>query len=98
MEENCSGDGIALRALGYGMDGYRVDGNDVLAVYNVTKLAREKAMRGEPVLIEAMTYRLAVCWTLCLRIDDIIMSYLTLADLGPTAQVMTRPAIRTWLK
>lgn len=57
MEENYSGDGIALRALGYGIDGYRVDGNDVLAVYNVTKLAREKAMQGEPVLIEAMTYR-----------------------------------------
>lgn len=60
VEENYSGDGIALRALGYGMNGYRVDGNDVLAVYNVTKLAREKAMQGEPVLIEAMTYRLYI--------------------------------------
>ena len=58
VEENYAGDGLAVRALGYGMEGYRVDGNDVLAVYNVTKLAREKAMREScPVLIEAMTYR-----------------------------------------
>ena len=58
MEENYSSDGLALRALGYGMEGYRVDGNDVLAVYNVTKLARETVMKnGSPVLIEAMTYR-----------------------------------------
>ena len=60
MEENYRGDGLVLRALGYGMEGYRVDGNDVLAVYNVTRQARERAVReGVPVLIEAMTYRLA---------------------------------------
>ena len=58
VEENYGGDGLAPRALGYGMEGYRVDGNDVLAVYNVTKKARELVVReGVPVLIEAMTYR-----------------------------------------
>lgn len=37
----------------------RVDGNDILAVYNATKAAREIAVReSRPVLIEAMTYRL----------------------------------------
>ena len=37
----------------------RVDGNDVFAVYNVTKAAREIAVNQQrPVLIEAMTYRL----------------------------------------
>ena len=36
----------------------RVDGNDVLAVYNATKRAREVAVQeNRPVLIEAMTYR-----------------------------------------
>ena len=36
----------------------RVDGNDVFAVYNVTKAARDVAVNQErPVLIEAMTYR-----------------------------------------
>ena len=36
----------------------RVDGNDVFAVYNVTKAARYVAVNQErPVLIEAMTYR-----------------------------------------
>ena len=58
VEENYKGDGLAQRALGYGMEGYRVDGNDVLAVYNVTKKARELVVdEGAPVLIEAMTYR-----------------------------------------
>lgn len=61
MEENYRGDGLALRALGYGMEGYRVDGNDVLAIFNATKKAREQVMKdGEPVLIEAMTYRYAI--------------------------------------
>nr|CAD2158082.1 unnamed protein product [Meloidogyne enterolobii] len=36
----------------------RVDGNDVFAVYNATKAARELALTNCPVLIEAMTYRL----------------------------------------
>ncbi len=36
----------------------RVDGNDVLAVYNATAKAREISMtQGTPTLIEAMTYR-----------------------------------------
>ena len=59
VEENYNSDGIVMRSLGYGMEGYRVDGNDVLAVYNVTKKAREIAVNeGIPTLIEAMTYRL----------------------------------------
>jgi 2-oxoisovalerate dehydrogenase E1 component alpha subunit len=37
----------------------RVDGNDLFAVYNVTKAARDIAVKeSRPVLIEAMTYRL----------------------------------------
>jgi pyruvate dehydrogenase E1 component alpha subunit len=50
---------IAARAAGYGFPGIRVDGNDVLAVYAVTKAAAERARGGEgPTLIEAMTYRI----------------------------------------
>jgi pyruvate dehydrogenase E1 component alpha subunit len=50
---------IWRRAEGYGMHGIRVDGNDVLAVYDVTRRARERAIAGEgPTLIEAMTYRI----------------------------------------
>jgi TPP-dependent pyruvate/acetoin dehydrogenase alpha subunit len=37
---------------------WRVDGNDVLAVYNATAAARSIAVKeNRPVLIEAMTYR-----------------------------------------
>ncbi|MFQ3250641.1 MAG: 2-oxoisovalerate dehydrogenase E1 component alpha subunit [Glaciecola sp.] len=58
--EQFKGDGIASRGIGYGVKTIRVDGNDVLAVFAATKLAREIALAENcPVLIEAMTYRLA---------------------------------------
>lgn len=57
--ENYVGDGIVSRAIGYGMEGVRVDGNDVLAIYNATKYARKVAVDEQrPVLIEAMTLRI----------------------------------------
>ncbi|MGC1418561.1 MAG: thiamine pyrophosphate-dependent dehydrogenase E1 component subunit alpha [Acidimicrobiales bacterium] len=47
------------RAEGFGFPGVRVDGNDVLAVYEVTKRALEHAREGGgPTLIEAFTYRM----------------------------------------
>ncbi len=50
---------IAGRAAGYGFPGVEVDGNDVLAVYEVAKEAVGRARRGDgPTLIEAKTYRL----------------------------------------
>ena len=50
---------VSTRAAGYGFEGIRVDGNDVLAVLAVTRYAMEKIRAGEgPVLIEAETYRL----------------------------------------
>jgi TPP-dependent pyruvate/acetoin dehydrogenase alpha subunit len=46
------------KAKGYGIPGERVDGNDVLVVYEVTKRAVEKARAGGGVtLLELMTYR-----------------------------------------
>ncbi|MBI4321990.1 MAG: thiamine pyrophosphate-dependent dehydrogenase E1 component subunit alpha [Chloroflexi bacterium] len=49
---------IADRAAGYGFPGVTVDGNDVLAVYEVARGAIERARRGEgPTLIEAKTFR-----------------------------------------
>lgn len=50
---------IAQKALAYGFEGIRVDGNDVFAVYRATKQALEKARAGKgPTLIEAFTYRI----------------------------------------
>ena len=47
------------RAAGYGMPSVRVDGNDVLASWAVTKLALDEARGGDgPRAIEAMTYRM----------------------------------------
>jgi 2-oxoisovalerate dehydrogenase E1 component alpha subunit len=50
---------IAHKAVGYGMPGFRADGNDVLATYAVTRMAVDRARRGDgPSLIEALTYRM----------------------------------------
>ncbi len=50
---------IAHRAIGYGMPGIRVDGNDVLACFAVMAEAAQRAREGGgPTLIEAITYRL----------------------------------------
>jgi pyruvate dehydrogenase E1 component alpha subunit len=50
----------AIKASAYGMPGIQVDGNDVLAVYKVTKEAVERARNGEgPTLIELVTFRMA---------------------------------------
>ncbi|QTX06223.1 thiamine pyrophosphate-dependent dehydrogenase E1 component subunit alpha [Agromyces archimandritae] len=50
---------LALRGIGFGMPGHRIDGNDVLASYAVTRASLEAARAGEgPALIEALTYRM----------------------------------------
>jgi pyruvate dehydrogenase E1 component alpha subunit len=47
------------RAAGFGFPGVRVDGNDVLASYAVTRAALDNARHGQgPTLIEAFTYRM----------------------------------------
>ncbi|GIH13301.1 pyruvate dehydrogenase (acetyl-transferring) E1 component subunit alpha [Rugosimonospora africana] len=47
------------RAAGFGFPGVRVDGNDVLATYAVTRAAMDNARHGQgPTLIEAYTYRM----------------------------------------
>ncbi len=49
---------FADRGPGYGIASLRVDGNDFLAVYAVTRWAAERARRGfGPTLIEHVTYR-----------------------------------------
>jgi TPP-dependent pyruvate/acetoin dehydrogenase alpha subunit len=49
---------LAVRAGAYGMPGASVDGNDVLAVYQVVRQAVERAREGEgPSLVENVTYR-----------------------------------------
>lgn len=50
---------IAQKAIAYGIPGIQVDGNDIFAMYAVTKEAIDRARNGEgPTLIEAYTYRM----------------------------------------
>lgn len=56
--EQYGGDGVASRGLGLGISAIRVDGNDVCAVYNATKEARDYVLKNnKAIIIEAMTYR-----------------------------------------
>jgi TPP-dependent pyruvate/acetoin dehydrogenase alpha subunit len=54
----CAAERLVDKAAGYGIPGARVDGNDVLATYQVTSDAVNRARNGGGTsLIEAMTYR-----------------------------------------
>jgi 2-oxoisovalerate dehydrogenase E1 component alpha subunit len=58
-EKQTASETIAQKAIGYGMRGERVDGNDLLAVHAATRRARARAAAGEgPTLIECVTYRI----------------------------------------
>ncbi|WP_158735209.1 thiamine pyrophosphate-dependent dehydrogenase E1 component subunit alpha [Alteribacillus sp. YIM 98480] len=59
IEKQLACEKVSDRAVGYGMPGVTVDGNDPLAVYEAVKAAWERAKKGEgPSLIETVSYRL----------------------------------------
>jgi pyruvate dehydrogenase E1 component alpha subunit len=60
LEAQTAAASLADKAVGYGMPGVRVDGGDVLAVYEATAAAVERARAGDgPTFIEAVLYRVA---------------------------------------
>jgi pyruvate dehydrogenase E1 component alpha subunit len=50
---------VAQKAVAYGINGIRVDGNDVFGVYSAGLAAAENARKNIPTLIECVTYRLS---------------------------------------
>ncbi|MBM7693233.1 2-oxoisovalerate dehydrogenase E1 component alpha subunit [Peribacillus deserti] len=59
IEKQLACEKVSDRAIGYGMPGITVDGNDPLDVYGAVKEAADRGRRGEgPTLIEAVSYRL----------------------------------------
>lgn len=58
-QDAVAGEHIADAAIGYGMAGEQVDGNDVLAVIDAVRRATERARQGEgPTLLEMKTFRM----------------------------------------
>ncbi|MEX0844945.1 MAG: dehydrogenase E1 component subunit alpha/beta [Balneolaceae bacterium] len=49
---------LSDRAKGYGMHGFQIDGNDIFTVMETVEKARKLALKGQPVLIEAKTFRM----------------------------------------
>ncbi len=59
VSEQCGAESLHIKGEGYGVPSVKVDGNDVIAVYEASKNAADKARRGEgPTLIECETYRM----------------------------------------
>src|SRR5690625_838751 len=85
---------LAHKAIGYGMPGIRVDGNDPLACYAVTAEAAERARTGGgPTLIEAVTYRLGPHTT-----SDDPTRYRSGAELDRWAALDPIPRYRNYLR
>lgn len=59
VEEQYRCEQLVQRATGYGMRGMRINGNNLLEVYHAVKEAKRHALQEQqPVLIEAMTFRM----------------------------------------
>jgi 2-oxoisovalerate dehydrogenase E1 component alpha subunit len=59
VEKQTASETFAQKAEAYGFEGVRVDGNDILAVYDAAREAVEKAREGGgPTLVEAVTFRM----------------------------------------
>jgi pyruvate dehydrogenase E1 component alpha subunit/2-oxoisovalerate dehydrogenase E1 component alpha subunit len=59
FEKQCAAATLADKAVGYGIRGEVVDGNDAIAVYEVARAAVERARSGGgPTLLECKTYRM----------------------------------------
>jgi len=94
VSRQLAGPSIAHRAMGYGMPGIRVDGNDPLACYVVTAEAAERARAGGgPTLIEAITYRMGAHTT-----SDDPTRYRSQAEVEHWAALDPIPRYRTYLR
>ncbi|MBT3340022.1 MAG: thiamine pyrophosphate-dependent dehydrogenase E1 component subunit alpha [Planctomycetes bacterium] len=59
VEKQTASSSFAIKGEAYGIPGVKVDGNDVLAVYDAVKKAVDRARNGGgPTLIEALTFRM----------------------------------------
>lgn len=63
VDYSCAAEHISDRAAGYGMKGYRVDGNNVFKVYNTIEKVVEGIRSGSgPAFVELETYRVDGHW------------------------------------
>ncbi|MGE7905552.1 thiamine pyrophosphate-dependent dehydrogenase E1 component subunit alpha [Peribacillus sp. NPDC094092] len=89
IEKQLSCENVSDRAIGYGMPGITVDGNDPLEVYAAVKEAADRARRGEgPTLVETVSYRLTPHSS-----DDDDRSYRTADEV---AEAKTKDSILTF--
>jgi pyruvate dehydrogenase E1 component alpha subunit len=85
---------LAQKAIAYGFDGIQVDGNDLFAVFTVTKEAVEQARSGGgPTLIEGVTFRFGPHTT-----ADDPTKYRTEEEIGPWKPLDPMVRLRLYLK
>lgn len=90
--EGTSAEHISDRAVGYGIPGVTVDGNDPLAMYDAARVAVARARAGEgPTLLEAVTYRFYG------HIMGDSMSYMPKEERAAAMEADPVPRYREWL-
>jgi len=94
IDKQTASETIAQKAIAYGIEGERVDGNDPLAMYVATQRAAERARNGGgATLIEALTYRLGAHST-----SDDPRSYRTEDEVAPWQARDPLLRFRTYMK
>lgn len=94
VEKQLACEKVSDRAVGYGMPGITVDGNDPLAVYEVVKEAANRARKGEgPTLIETEFYRFTPHSS-----DDDDSTYRSKEEVEEAKKKDPLPAFRSYLK
>lgn len=84
---------LAQKAIAAGVPGEQVDGNDVVAVYEATRNALQRARQNNgPTLIEAVTYRLSDHTT-----ADDAARYRTSEEVSPQWKLEPLARLRAWL-
>jgi len=59
VEEQYACESLSDRGVGYGMDAYQLDGNNILEVHNtIDAIRRDISKKPRPVLVECMTFRM----------------------------------------
>lgn len=59
VSKQCAAESLHTKGEGYGVPAIKVDGNDIVAMFQAAQEAFERARSGEgPVLVECMTYRM----------------------------------------
>jgi len=90
--ESTKEEDIYLRAKGYGIPGFKVDGNDVCAIYEAASAAIDRARKGQgPTLLEFKTYRWRGHWegdSMCYREESETLKWMDMCPIKRLKKIL----------